>query len=53
MQLLNLTRVFQVLLNGIFNSAGNPNPLVLAIDALLDVRLPHPLPLPWDLTSLL
>ena len=53
MKLNNLNWIFQVLLNSIFSSAGIPNPLFLSTDALLGVRFPHPLSLPWDLTSLL
>lgn len=53
MKLNNVNRIFQVLLNGIFSSAGISNPLVLSIDALLGVHFPYPLSLPWDFTSLL
>lgn len=53
MKLNNLNWIFQVLLNGIFSSAGISNPLFLSIDALLRMRSPHPLSLPRDLTSLL
>lgn len=53
MKLSNVNRIFQVLLNGIFSSAGISNPLVLSIDALLGVHFPYPLSLPWDFTSLL
>lgn len=46
MKLNNLNWFFQVLLNGIFSSAGISNHLFLSIDALLGVRFPHPLSLP-------
>lgn len=48
----SLNWITQVLLNGIFSSAGISNPVVF-VNALLSVRFPHPPSLPWDLTSLL